>query len=179
MTIDGVDVGINEPMPFSPLWYSHKFHGPAVRYELGVSIKTGWIVWVHGPFPAGDFPDLEIFRLGLKDLLGANERVECDQGYAGDAKTRTPNDFADDINWRYQKGKARARHEAINGKFKQYRILSNVFIGDRNKHFLIFNAIAAIVQSEILEGRLAFELAHYDVRPMNTPGEVPDEEVVV
>ena len=176
MTIDGIDLGINEPTPFDPLWYSHKFNGPAIRYEIGVSIQTGWLVWVYGPFPAGDFPDLEIFRLGLRDLLAPNERVECDLGYGGDSKTRTPNDFDDNHSWRYQKGKARARHEAINGKFKQFRILSSVFIGDKNKHFFIMHAIAAIIQSEILEGRMKFDLAKYDVRQVTVNGPSQQEE---
>ena len=61
ITINGVDFLINEPTPFSPVWYSHKFDGPALRYELGVCIQTGWICWLAGPFPAGDFPDQEIF----------------------------------------------------------------------------------------------------------------------
>ena len=68
MSIDGTDCRIQEPTPFDPLWYSHKFNGPGVRYEVGICIQTGWIVWVHGPFPAGDFPDIKI-------LLFRAERV--------------------------------------------------------------------------------------------------------
>lgn len=177
MTIDGIDLQINEPTQFDPLWFSHKFNGPALRYEVGVSIQTGWIVWIHGPFPAGDFPDIEIFRLGLYDLLAPNERVEADMGYSGDDKTRNPNDFNDNIEWRYQKGKARARHEAVNGKMKQFKILSSVFIGNRNRHYIIFNAIAAIVQSEIFEGRIVFELANYDVRKLNEARDGEADEV--
>ena len=81
MTIDGADFQIQEPSPFNPIWFSHKFNAAALRYEVGVCIQTGWIVWTAGPFPAGDFPDLEIFRLYLKDLLGTNERVETYEGY--------------------------------------------------------------------------------------------------
>ena len=57
ITVDGTDFRIQEPSPFDPKWYSHKFRGPGLRYEIGVCIKTGWIVWVNGPFPAGAWPD--------------------------------------------------------------------------------------------------------------------------
>ena len=75
------------------MWYSHKFNGPALRYEVAVCIQTGWIVWTGGPFPAGDFPDLEIYRLDLKERLCEHERVEADEGYAGDLSVRTPSDY--------------------------------------------------------------------------------------
>ena len=164
MSIDGTDCRIQEPTPFDPLWYSHKFNGPSVRYEVGICIQTGWIVWVHGPFPAGDFPDIEIFRLGLKELLVGNERVECDAGYGGDDQCRTPNDYDNNDQWRYQKGKVRARHEQINGKLKEFKILSYPFRHDKNFHHLAFNAVVAVVQSEIVEGRSKFDVAHYAVR---------------
>jgi len=57
MTVDGTDCMIEEPVPFSPKWYSHKFHGPGVRYKIGAGVQTGWIVWVNGPFPCGEWSD--------------------------------------------------------------------------------------------------------------------------
>ena len=55
--------------------------------------KTGDIVWLMGPFAAGDWNDVTIFRFALKDLLDDNERVEADDGYVGECprkvKTRT------------------------------------------------------------------------------------------
>ena len=53
MTVDGTDVMIWEPTPFSKMWYSHKFHGAELRYEIGMCIQTGDIVWVNGPFKCG------------------------------------------------------------------------------------------------------------------------------
>ena len=38
-------------------------------------------MWIHGPFPPGDWNDLTIFRDGLKHLLQNGERVEADDGY--------------------------------------------------------------------------------------------------
>lgn len=170
MTVDGTDFQINEPSQFDPMWYSHKYNGPAIRYELGVSIHTGWIVWTHGPFPAGDFTDLEIFRLGLKAELAPYEKVEADLGYCGDAKVRTPTDYDNNQQWRWQKGKARARHETINGVLKEFKILSTPYRSSLTYHYLILNAIVGIVQSEILEGRATYQLAEYDVRT------IPEED---
>ena len=57
ITVDGTDFCNQEPAPFNPKWYSHKFKGPGLHYKIGVCIKTRWLVWVNGPFPAGAWPD--------------------------------------------------------------------------------------------------------------------------
>ena len=51
MSVDGTDGAIYEPTPISPSWFSHKFRAAGVRYEIGVSVEKGDIVWLHGPFP--------------------------------------------------------------------------------------------------------------------------------
>jgi len=56
-----------------------------LRYELAVDIKTGYLVWINGPFPAGAFPDVSIFRSCLAHELDEDERVEADDGYIGEA----------------------------------------------------------------------------------------------
>ena len=66
-------------------WYSHKFKYSAVRYEVGLSILKGDIVWINGPFPAGLYPDINIFRENLKGALDEDERVVADDGYIGEA----------------------------------------------------------------------------------------------
>ena len=72
-----------EPHPYvkhiSKIWWSKKSNGPGLRYELGVGIKTGDLVWVHGPFPCGQYNDLTIFKSGLANYLDKNERVEADE----------------------------------------------------------------------------------------------------
>ena len=51
ISVDDTACRIMEPAPFSPAWFSHKFHGPGLRYEVGISISSGYIVWINGPFP--------------------------------------------------------------------------------------------------------------------------------
>ena len=82
--IDGTDFRIYEPEVFSPDWYSHKFKGPGLRYEIGVALNTGDVVWINGPFRCGEWTDIKIFRDDLIKYLDENERVEADDGYSGE-----------------------------------------------------------------------------------------------
>ena len=38
VTVDGTDFEIQQPKPFSKIWYDDKHNGPGVRYEVAVSI---------------------------------------------------------------------------------------------------------------------------------------------
>lgn len=62
ISVDGTDFKICEPMPFDTKWYSYKFNGAGLRYEVNICIDTGLIVWLHGPFKYGQFNDLRIFQ---------------------------------------------------------------------------------------------------------------------
>ena len=94
MTVDGTDFQIQEPSPFESRWYSHKFKGPGLRYEVAVSILGGDIVHTNGPFPCGTWLDISIFRSMLMDKLLPGEFVEADKGYRGQYdKIRTPVDY--------------------------------------------------------------------------------------
>jgi hypothetical protein len=80
VSIDGTDCPINEAQPFNPNYFSHKFHGPGVKYEVGICIITGGIVWFHRPFPAG-YPDVRISRIGICNYLEKKEMILADGGY--------------------------------------------------------------------------------------------------
>ena len=59
VSVDGTDLPIQEPCrPIDKSYYSHKINQAAVRYEVAVGISNGYIVWVNGPFPAGEYSDL-------------------------------------------------------------------------------------------------------------------------
>ena len=91
VSVDGTDFRVPQYMPFSKIWYSHKFKAPGVRYEVGLTIRTGHIVWIHGPFPCESWPDMKNFRHVMIHFLGPGERVEADLGYRGCVeKVRTP-----------------------------------------------------------------------------------------
>jgi hypothetical protein len=60
ISVDGTDCPICEQSPFSPKWWSFKMNGPAVRYEVGISIQKPLIVWVNGPYQPAPNPDGKI-----------------------------------------------------------------------------------------------------------------------
>ena len=90
MLISGTDCWIQELLPFDTKWYSHKFKGPGIRYEVGVAIN-GNIVWINGGFPCGKWSDLMIAQDSVLNLLDDGEKVIADGGYKGDNWVITPN----------------------------------------------------------------------------------------
>lgn len=165
VSVDGTDFRIQEPFPFdreiNPKWFSQKFKSAGVRYEVGLCIHTGDIVWFSGPFACGMWPDLKIFRRKLKSMLLPREMVVADKGYAGDIKTCTPFEAKNDNHKRFM-SRARARHETINGRFKNWSCLAQTWRHDRNKHHIAFKAVATITQLEISNGNLPFQVPHFD-----------------
>eukprot|EP00557_Chaetoceros_sp_GSL56_P006075 CAMPEP_0176492108 /NCGR_PEP_ID=MMETSP0200_2-20121128/8797_1 /TAXON_ID=947934 /ORGANISM="Chaetoceros sp., Strain GSL56" /LENGTH=259 /DNA_ID=CAMNT_0017889597 /DNA_START=26 /DNA_END=802 /DNA_ORIENTATION=+ len=126
LTVDGTDFRIQQMVPFWKGWFSHKFKGPGLRYEVGLNIQTGCICWINGPFAPGVWNDLQIFRLTLKTRLPPGEKVEADDGYRGDERVSTPMD-AQNMHESLMKDNARGRHETVNRRFKQFNCLSQVF----------------------------------------------------
>jgi len=61
ITVNGTDFQICEQHPFNRCWYSYKLKGPGVQYKVAVCIQTGNIVWINGPYPCRQWPDIKIF----------------------------------------------------------------------------------------------------------------------
>ena len=123
VSIDGTDCPICEPSPFSPRWYSHKFHKAGLRYEVGICIETGEIVWVFGGYACGDWPDIEIARRGILNLIGRDEKVIADSGYRGD--DRIFHKTGDNTSFTARtRSLVRARHETVNDRLKAYAVLN-------------------------------------------------------
>lgn len=154
--MDGTDFRIYEPSPFDAKWYSHKFKGPGVRYEVGVCIATGHIVWIHGPFPCGSWPDLRIFRDSMQFALDDGELALADGGYRGCRSCETPsglNDFDQKM-----KADARARHETVNRRFKHFFVLGHRFRHPLSRHSACFRAVANLTQLMIQNGEPLFDV---------------------
>ena len=162
MTIDGTDCPIQEPVPFSRIWYSHKFHGPGLRYEVGVCIQTGDICWINGSFKCGRWSDLiGIFRRDLRQLLLPGEMVECDGTYLGEPACRHKHvvcNPADDA----AKKAARSRHETVNGDIKVFGCLGSAgpWRHDRHLHKYCFAAAAVLTQLSYNLGFRAFQVIY-------------------
>jgi len=163
VTVDGVDFSMYEPSPFNPKWLSHKFNGPGLRYEIGICIQTSWVVWINGPFPPSDYPDISIARDGINDELDPGEKYLADGGYAdGNQYSTTPDGINDHDHW--MKAKARARHEAVNHLFKNWGILERRFRHNKLLHGKVFGAVANLVQASIMTGHPVFDVRYKDRR---------------
>jgi len=160
LSVDGTDFMVYEPRPFDWKWYSEKFHGAGLRYEIGVCIQTGWICWVNGPFPCGSWPDIQISQDSLVYELLPDKFVLADRGYGG-AYHLTPNNTGH--NNRLEKkmmGAARARHESINRLFKVYGCLKQKWRHQLTKHHNTFWAIANITQLKITKERANWKVKY-------------------
>lgn len=146
MSVDCVDCAVKEPYPFDKGIFSEKLNGPGYKYEIGICIATGDIVWVNGPFKAGK-NDSTIFKEdGLMDALCEDECVEVDAGYKGSDKFKNPN-ISQCRTDRKQKSRVRARHEVANSRLKLFEVLNSIFRHEaKEKHQMCFDAVAVITQ---------------------------------
>lgn len=159
--VDGTDFEIYEPSPFNPGWYSHKFKGPGLRYEVALAISTGDIVHINGPFPCGNYPDITIFRQKLKRMLADGEMVEADRGYRGEYyHVRTPVDYHTEAEKR-SKEKIRARQETVNRRFKQFGALKQIFRHHIGVHRVVFESVVVLTQLSINNGDKLFQVDDY------------------
>ncbi|CAJ1932133.1 unnamed protein product [Cylindrotheca closterium] len=158
ITVDGTDFMIQQPTPFSKKWYSHKFKGPGLRYEVAISIMGGNIVHTNGPFPCGSFPDITIFRNHLVDRLQKGEMAEADLGYRGEPrKIRLPCDWQTEVE-KGLKTRARSKQETVNKRFKNWGILKQQYRHPLRDHQVVFRAIVVMTQLDIELGASLYKM---------------------
>lgn len=167
--VDGIHCPIQEPRrPFWKGWWSHKFNGPGLAYEVATAVTTGLIVWVNGPFPAAKWPDHKIFKHGLAKLVRTDiEKGVADAGYhhcdkwlflpfwrkKEAMKNKVPrNDLHEYI---------RARHEQLNSRLHRFNCISSIFRHKLDTHQDYFYGSAVVVQLEIMHGFLS----QFDIVP--------------
>ena len=157
VTVDGTDFRTVEYKPFNRGRWSHKFHGPGLRYEVALSISNCHIVHINGPFWAGSWPDKVIARSWLHSRLGPNEYYIADEGYRSAPGPAIMEDDVPDER-RSEFRALRARHETINRRFKEFGILGNRYHHEEHKHGEVFLCIAVLIQIDIEEGNLSFDI---------------------
>ena len=158
--MDGTHCRINEPRTQpSAGWYSKKYNKAGLSYELGIAIRSNKLVWINGPFPAGQ-NDLAIYRKpnGLKTKIPPGKLVVGDEGYMGeDEQVSTRNPF-DSPELRNFKRRAKARHETFNGRIKNFKILDERFRHGVAKHQAVFEAVCVLVQYDMDNGHPMFDI---------------------
>ena len=148
-----------------PAFASHKYNKKsALRYELCLCILTGDLVWINGPYEAGRWPDIEIFRDALISELDPGERVETDDGYIGEhpERCKCPGGFANLEETEFMQQRVRNRQESINNRFKFWGCLRKVFRHEIALHASCFRAIAVICQLTINSGEKLFDCGYRD-----------------
>jgi hypothetical protein len=166
MTVDGTDFRIPQKGAATKgkAFASHKYAGKSdLRYELGVDILAGNPVWIQGPYPAGKYTDIKIFNKVLRNFLEPCERVEADEGYRGHPdKIECPGNDANPAENGAMQGRVRARHEMLNGRLKNWGILSQVFRHHITRHGDLFRVCAVVTQLTIENGEPLFEVEYGD-----------------
>ena len=176
MNVDGTDFKIAEQ---GPSFSSHKYaKKSALRYEVATCIQTGAIVWVNGPFEAGMWPDISIFRCALKSMLAQRERVEADDGYIGEAPlhVKCPKMFADQTETERMQSIVRQRHETVNKRFKQFGVLRDRYRHDLRKHGDVFRAVAVLTQLALDNGEPLFSVDYVDPSSSDQGGDASSSD---
>lgn len=162
LSVDGVDCRVPN---HGPKFASHKYKGKSgLRYEIGIDILKGEISWLNGPYPAGEWPDINIFRHALMHQLDPNERVEADDGYVYEApkKVKCPANFSNPPENEAMQQRVRNRQETVNKRMKQWDILDVQYRHDLSTHGMVFRAIAVITQVAIKNGEPLFSVEEYE-----------------
>ena len=167
ISVDGTDCPIPYQQTVPEAWYTKKFNGHGLRYEIGVCIITGYIVWLMGPFPCGDWPDIVCFRYALKQMLDASERVEADDGYIGEdpGSVKVPGSVIHDQDPQMLRvrGRVRRRHEGVNKLIKQFKVVgkATVFRHSLEFHADCFTACTVLTQLQIENGHPLYDIGNY------------------
>ena len=159
--VDSTDVLVCEPQPFHAQRFSQKFQQSALRYEIGISVNGGNIVWVQGPSPAGRFNDQTIFNLKMVDHLKMHEKILADKDYSGKQITHSGVE-GDEDSTRTQK--LRANHKRMNGRLKMFGCIDQRWRHLLDKHHVCFFAVSNLIHFEIKLSRpLVFLYTHISV----------------
>jgi hypothetical protein len=161
-SVDGTDCKVPNYKPFWKGFFSHKITS-GVRWEVALCLRTGEIVWIHGPFPCGRWPDIEIFRHSMLSHLDEGEKVEADDGYIGEpTKTLTPkNNTLNKSDAEYRQY-TRARQESVNKRFKDWKCLKHQCRHGLKNHSAMFRAVAVISQFAVTCGEPLFQIDYDD-----------------
>ena len=151
---------IEEPRKFPDRkWYSHKFHGPALTYQIVLSVHESKVLSIIGPYPAGN-TDIIVFRKGggIKELIPHGTRLIGDRGYAGEPeKISAPNEH-DTLRATQFKGRVRSRHETFNGRLNDFNVLDQAYrhsgrqpvVSDiYDDHKQVFESVCILVQYDL------------------------------
>jgi len=166
MTVDGTDFRILQKGAVTKgnAFASHKYAGKsALRFELGVDILAGNLVWIQGPYPAGKYTKIKIFNKVLCNFLELGKWAEANEGYRSHPdKIKCLGNDTNPVENRVMQGRVRAHHKTLNGRLKNWGILSQVFRHHITMHGDVFRACAVVTQLTIQDSEPLFEVKYAD-----------------
>lgn len=161
VTVDGTHCRISEPRRDPDTkYFSYKMRKPAMAYELAVDTEESKIRWINNDPSQAGYSDLHIFRKegGLKEKMPPGKRIIADNGYNGEDEIISAPNPLDTREAKQYKSRARARHESLNGRIKTHNIVDQRFRSSHDKHQIIFEAVAIIVQYDMDNGMKLFDI---------------------
>jgi hypothetical protein len=167
LSVDGTDFRIWEKKHptrnIDKKFFSKKFNHCAVKYEIAISIFRPSVVWINGPFRGG-MHDMPMFRAGLKAKMKQSAPGKMgigDSGYrtgeADEVGMIAVPESSDPPGLKTFKARVRCRHESFNGRLKFFKSLSDTFRHGVEKHKIVFEAVATIVQYQMDNGSPIFD----------------------
>ena len=138
---------------------SHKLGGkPGVNYEISLNINQSKVLWVSGPFPPGQFNDLQVFCQGLKDKIPVGKQAIADDGYKGEAEYISTKNKFDPREIAKFKEQVQAQHETFYKIIKIFNCLTLKFCHGVTMHKVFFEAACVITIYKMENGSPLFDL---------------------
>jgi hypothetical protein len=96
-------------------------------------------------------------------LLKPSKHVEADNGYVGAAnKTKFPDNPCNPVKNKRMQSRIQSCHKTVNGQFKMWGILKEVYHQVVRQHGKVYQAIAIITQLAIKNGSPLFQVKYED-----------------
>ena len=128
-----------------------------------MDILAGNLVWIQGLYPAGKYTKIKIFNKVLRNFLEPGKWVEANEGYRSHPdKIKCLGNDTNPVKNQAMQGRVRAHHETLNGRLKNWGILSQVFRHHITMHGDVFRACAVVTQLTIQDSEPLFEVKYAD-----------------
>lgn len=98
-------------------------------------------MWYNGGYPCGTYPDLLLARQAYVHGVDEGELTIADKGYKDSNYFLLPNQLNSS-----QHKYIMSRHETVNKRLRQFKILYVPFRHSLKKHTICFNAVANITE---------------------------------
>ncbi|KAG4076206.1 hypothetical protein HA402_014755 [Bradysia odoriphaga] len=146
-SLDSIDLKIIKQNPPNPKWYSHKLKAPGLRYEIGLSIQTGHIVWKNTGYPCGDSSEIALARESYTLCVEPGEKTFAKKAYRNKQFFILPNQSN-----KTEHESIMARHLQLTQRLRRFSSLKQPFRHDLEKHTTVFNAVINVVQLMLENG---------------------------